>query len=98
VQLLLDGRPGDFLARTTSELQAATSAEQIGAAVRGRMQGLGPAVEVVVSCRRPSSYVVADVTITFASGTVAALMHFEPSGQIAGALLLPPPEVQAPLR
>jgi len=98
VQLLLDGRPGDFLARTTSEFQAAISAEQLDAAVRGRMQGLGPAVGIVVSCRRPSSYVVADVTITFASGTVAALIHFEPSGHIAGALLLPPPEVQGPLR
>jgi len=60
------------------------------------MQGLGPAVEVLVGCRLPSSDVVADVTITFASGTVAALIYFEPSGQIAGVLLLPPPEVQGP--
>jgi hypothetical protein len=53
---------------------------------------------VHVACRRwPAASIVADVTVTFASGTRTGQIHFDPSGQIAGLQFLPPQQ-EAPAR
>jgi len=82
-----------FLDMTGSE-RLFGSPEQIGVklkrAVREATGGLGPVAEVRVDCQRwPAAYIVADVTITFASGIRAGQLHFGPSGQIAGLRFLP---------
>jgi hypothetical protein len=64
---------------------------QIEQGWREETRGLGPAAEVQVTCQRwPAARIVADVTFTFAGGTRAGQIHFDPSGQIAGLRFLPP--------
>jgi hypothetical protein len=95
VQLLLDGRTGEVHARTTAMFQDQISVSQMDGVWRGRTQDLGPAKEVLVSCRGPAGRVVADGRITFADGTVVVRIGFDPSGQIAGLRILPPSAVSA---
>ena len=97
VQLLLDGRTAEVLARATAVFQSRISAERIDSAWGNRTRDLGPAGEVTVSCHGPSGHVVADVRIAFANGAIALWIAFDPAGQIAGLRLLPPPEEPAPL-
>jgi hypothetical protein len=97
VQSLLDGRAGDVRAKASAAFQGAISVEQLDRAWRGRTRDLGPAAEVLVSCRGPAGRVVADARITFANGAVALRIGFEPSGTIAGLKILPPQEEPPPL-
>jgi serine-type D-Ala-D-Ala carboxypeptidase/endopeptidase len=92
VQSLLDGRAGDVHAKASAAFQGRVSAERLDRAWRGRTQALGPAEEVIVSCRGPAGRVVADARITFANGAVALRIGFDPSGQIAALKILPPEE------
>jgi len=90
IALLLDGRGADVRARMTAAFQGQVSAEQVDQGWREATGGLGPVAEVRVDCQRwPAAYIVADVTITFASGIRAGQLHFGPSGQIAGLRFLP---------
>jgi CubicO group peptidase (beta-lactamase class C family) len=70
VQLLLDGRTRDVHARTSATFQDRISADQLDRAWRSSTRDLGPAAEVRVSCRGSADRIVADVTVTFASGAV----------------------------
>jgi D-alanyl-D-alanine-carboxypeptidase/D-alanyl-D-alanine-endopeptidase len=89
---LLDGRTGDIRARASSAFQPLISSGQLERAWQGRTQGLGPATDVQVACQRPADRIAADTTITFANGTLALRMVFEPAGQLAGLKILPPQE------
>jgi hypothetical protein len=95
VQLLLDGRTRDVHARTSATFQDVISADQLDRAWRGRTRDLGPAADILISCRGPADHIVADITITFASGAVAGWIGFDPSGQITGLRILPPQEATA---
>jgi CubicO group peptidase (beta-lactamase class C family) len=100
IQSLLDGRPQDVHARGSSAFQSNISVEQLDRAWRNRNRDLGQVAEVLASCRfhsRPAGRVIADVTITFAYGTIALRIGFEPSGEIAGLRFLPPQEEASPL-
>ena len=97
IQLLLDGRTSDVHARASVAVRDQLSAERLDRAWRGKTQDLGHVAEVLVSCSRPAARVVADVTITFARGTVALKIGFEPSGQIVGLRFVPPREAPAVL-
>jgi len=97
VQLLLDGRTAEVLARATAVFQSRISAERIARGWGDRTRDLGPAEEVTVSCHGPSVRVTADVRIAFANGAIALWIAFDPAGQIAGLRLLPPREEPAPL-
>jgi CubicO group peptidase (beta-lactamase class C family) len=88
VQLLLDGRTLDFHARTTSYFQGQISAEHLEETWRGHVQHLGTPGEMQFSSQRPTSHVIADVSITFEMDTVELKLYFEPSGEIAGIQLL----------
>lgn len=92
IQALLDGRTGDIRARASSAFQPLISSGQLEKAWRARTQNLGPATDVQVTCQRPAGRIAADTTITFASGTLALRMVFEPAGHIAGLKILPPHE------
>jgi CubicO group peptidase (beta-lactamase class C family) len=92
VQMLLDGRTGDVHARMTPAFQGQVPAEHVGKAWHARTQDLGQATEVLVSCRRAGGHVTASVTIAFATGALTLRFSFEPSGQIAGFMILPPQE------
>ncbi|MGH3305894.1 MAG: DUF3887 domain-containing protein, partial [Streptosporangiaceae bacterium] len=92
VQLLLDGRFGEVHARTSATFQDQISVRQMDRVWRGRARDLGPAREVGVSCRGPAEGVVADARITFANDAVVVRIGFNPSGQIAGLMVLPPQE------
>jgi hypothetical protein len=87
VQLLLDGRTGDFHARTTSYFQSQISAENLDQTWRSLVQEFGAAREVHVSSQRPTSHVIADVTVIFERDRAVVQLYFEPSGQIAGVKL-----------
>jgi serine-type D-Ala-D-Ala carboxypeptidase/endopeptidase len=92
-QMLLDGRTGDVHARTTAMFQNAISAAQLDQDWREQARDLGPAAGIRVSVSQMiGPHIVADVTITFASGAFTGRIHFDPSGQIAGLELLPPQE------
>jgi CubicO group peptidase (beta-lactamase class C family) len=97
IQLLLDGRTSDVHARAALAVRDQLSAERLDRAWRGKTQDLGQVAEVLVSCSRPAGRVVADVTITFARGTVVLKIGFEPSGQIVGLRFVPPQEALAVL-
>jgi hypothetical protein len=91
LEMLLDGRAADVHAGMTATFQGLVSPGQIDQGWRELTRDLGPAAEVQVTCRRwPAASIVADVTVTFASGTRAGRIHFNPSGQIAGLRFLPP--------
>jgi hypothetical protein len=92
VQLLLDGRGGEVRARASAAFQEQISVGQIDKVWRGRTRDLGPAGEVLVSCRGRGDYVIADATITFANGAAVVRIAFGPSGHIAGLRILPPRE------
>lgn len=96
IQMLLDGRTGDIRARASSAFQLLISSGQLDRAWHGRTQGLGPATDIQVTCRRPAGRIAADTTITFADGTLALRLVFEPSGQIAGLKILPQKDPPAP--
>lgn len=90
IQMLLDGRARDVHARLTVTFQDQVSTGQIARGWREATRALGPAAGVRVACRRwPAASIVADVTVTFASGTRAGQIHFDPSGQIAGLRFFP---------
>jgi hypothetical protein len=90
IQLLLDGRGADVHARMTAAFQGQVSPGQVDQGWREETGDLGPAAEVQVTGQRwPGARIVADVTITFASGTRAGQLHFDPSGEIAGLRFLP---------
>lgn len=90
IQLLLDGRAADVHARMTAAFQGQVSPEQVDQGWREETRGLGPVAEVRVACQRwPAARIVADVTVAFAGGTRAGLIHFDPSGEIAGLRYLP---------
>ncbi len=92
IQLLLDGRATDVHARMTASFQGLVSPEQIDQGWREETRDLGPAAGVQVTCGRwPAASIVADVTITFASGTRVGQIHFDSSGQIAGLGFRPSP-------
>ena len=95
IQLLLDGRSGDVHARASSAFQSNISVEQLDRAWRTRSRGLGQVAEVLVSCSRPAGRIIADLTITFAGGSLALRIGFEEPGQIAGLRFVPPREAQA---
>jgi hypothetical protein len=97
VQALLDGRTGDISPRASSAFQLLVSSGRLDRAWRSRTQGLGPSTDVHVSCQRPAGRIAADTTITFANGTLALKMVFDPSGQIAGLKILSPQESPPPL-
>jgi CubicO group peptidase (beta-lactamase class C family) len=97
VQLLLDGRTAEVLARATAVFQSRIPAGRIARAWRDRTRDLGPAVEVTVSCHGPSGRVIADTRIAFANGAVAMRIAFDPAGQIEGLRFLPPQEEPASL-
>lgn len=95
IQMLLDGRSRDIRDRASPAFQPLISSGQLDRAWRGRTHDLGPAAGIQVTCRRPAGRVAADATITFASGTLALRMAFEPSGQMAGLRILPQDEPPA---
>jgi serine-type D-Ala-D-Ala carboxypeptidase/endopeptidase len=97
IQSLLDGRTEDVHARASATFQSNISAEQLDRAWRNRNRDLGQVAEVLVSCSRPADRVVADVRISFAGGTVALRIGFEPSGEISGLRFMPPQEAQSAL-
>jgi serine-type D-Ala-D-Ala carboxypeptidase/endopeptidase len=92
VRLALEGRTGEIHARTSASFQAKIPAAELEQAWRKRTRELGPAGEVLVSCRGPVSHVIADATIAFASGTVIMRIGFGSEGEITGLRLLPPRE------
>jgi hypothetical protein len=91
VRLLLDGRTADVHALGSATFQSHVPAERVERAWRTRTQDLGPAGQVTVRCQGPSGHVVADVTIAFARDAVAVRIGFEPSGQLSGLRVVPPP-------
>jgi CubicO group peptidase (beta-lactamase class C family) len=91
VRLLLDGRTADVHALGSATFQSHVPAERVERAWRTRTQDLGPAGQVTVRCQGSPGHVVADVTIVFARDAVAVRIGFEPSGQLSGLRVLPPP-------
>jgi Beta-lactamase len=85
------GRPRPWLGHVPGHV----SAERVERAWRTRTQDLGPAGRVRVHCHGSSGHVVADVTIAFAHDAVAVRIGFEPSGQLDGLRVLPPPLSEA---
>ena len=93
IESLLDGRTGDVHARASSAFQSQIPVDQLDRAWRTRNRDLGQVAEVLVTCSQPAGRVIADARITFAYGTIALRIGFEPSGEIAGLRFLPPQEV-----
>ncbi|MGB6618074.1 MAG: hypothetical protein WBE95_28645, partial [Trebonia sp.] len=91
VRLLLDGRTADVHALGSATFQSHVPAERVERAWRTRTQHLGPAGQVTVRCQGSPGHVVADVTIAFARDAVDVRIGFEPSGQLSGLRLVPPP-------
>ena len=91
VRLLLDGRTADVHALGSATFQSHVPAERVERAWRTRTQHLGPAGQVTVRCQGSPGHVVADVTIAFARDAVAVRIGFEPSGQLSGLRVVPPP-------
>jgi CubicO group peptidase (beta-lactamase class C family) len=91
IRLLLDGRAAEIQARAPDAARERMLAELPDLPWRDRTRDLGQPAGFQVSCWRSDRGVMADATITFASGTLGLRIGFEPSGQVWGMSLLSPP-------
>jgi len=91
IRLLLDGQAAEIQARASDAVRERMLAERLDLPWPDRTRDLGQPVDFQVSCWRSDRGVMADITITFDTGTLALRIGFVSSGQVWGMSLLSPP-------